>query len=57
MAKYQACIENAAAVMQGEVTAKNLKQGRLRRLMYNPHFGSLKTSMRQFIEKLPNVEA
>jgi esterase/lipase len=53
MAKYQACIERLEIVMQGEITEKNLKQGTLRRLMYNPHFENLKIAMKQFIDKLP----
>jgi esterase/lipase len=56
MAKYHACIEQAASIMQGEITEKNLKQGTLRRLMYNPYFAALKTSMQQFIEKLSKEE-
>jgi esterase/lipase len=56
MAKYQSCIDHAVSVIQGEITEKNLKQGTLRRLMYNPHFATLKISMQQFIEKLPNGE-
>jgi hypothetical protein len=55
MAKYQDCINQVESVMQGEVTAKNLKQGTLRRLMYNPHFSTLKIAMQAFIDKLPNT--
>ncbi len=54
MAKYQACIDRLETVIHGEITEKNLKQGTLRRLMYNPHFVSMKIAMRQFIEKLPD---
>ena len=55
MAKYQDCINQGESVMQGEVTAKNLKQGTLRRLMYNPHFSTLKIAMQSFIDKLPSA--
>ncbi|MBI5006243.1 MAG: alpha/beta fold hydrolase [Nitrosomonadales bacterium] len=37
----------------GEITERNLKQGLLRRLMYNPHFAQMEASMLKFIERLP----
>ena len=56
MEKYKACIDRADTVLQGEITKKNLSQGTMRRLMYNPHFDTLRAAMQQFIEKLPDVE-
>jgi esterase/lipase len=53
MKKYDACIKNSAADLQGEITKKNLKAGMLRRLMYNPNFAALKVSMKRFIDDLP----
>ncbi len=55
MEKYQACLNQVEKVIQGEITKKNLKQGTLRRLMYNPHFSSLKIAMKTFIDKLPST--
>jgi len=49
---YSAC-QSAQAVWQGEVTRKNLANGLLRRLMYNPHFDDMVASMVRFIERLP----
>ena len=54
MEKYKACIDRADSVLLGEITDKNLRQGTLRRLMYNPQFDTLKAAMKQFIAKLPN---
>ena len=53
MDKYTACTLHAEACWLGEINDKNLKAGVLRRLMYNPNFESLKLSLQQFIEKLP----
>jgi len=53
MEKYQACLEHPELDFQGEVTSRNLKSGIMRRLMYNPHFETLKISMQKFIERLP----
>jgi esterase/lipase len=53
MEKYAACLKHPEQDFQGEVTAKNLKAGIMRRLMYNPHFESLKISMQKFIDRLP----
>jgi len=52
MDKYDACNNKPKDVLQGEITGQNLAAGTLRRLMYNPHFASLKISMRQFIGTL-----
>ena len=51
--KYQACLNHPEEILQGEITAANLKLGTLRRLMYNPNFAALKMSMAQFIDGLP----
>jgi esterase/lipase len=53
MEKYAACLKFREHDLQGEVTEKNLKAGILRRLMYNPNFAALKSSMQKFIEQLP----
>jgi esterase/lipase len=53
MVNYQACLNKIESALQGEVTDKNLKQGTLRRLMYNPHFSNLKSAMQEFIDKFP----
>lgn len=53
MKKYAACLTNSPQILQGEVTEQNLRAGIMRRLIYNPHFAALKTSMQQFIENLP----
>ena len=52
MAKYLACIDRVDGVIQGEITEKNLKQGTLRRLTYNPNFDGLKSSLKQFIDNI-----
>jgi esterase/lipase len=53
MARYAACKQQAGPLLQGEITAENLKAGTLRRLMHNPNFATLKIAMRQFIDSLP----
>lgn len=53
MEKYNAYSNPEAEVLLGEVTEQNLNAGLLRRLMYNPHFTELKTSMQKFIGSLP----
>jgi alpha-beta hydrolase superfamily lysophospholipase len=50
---YSACIARAQEVWHGEVHAQNLKHGLVRRLMYNPHYTEMESSMRKFIEGLP----
>jgi len=53
MEKYDACTMHPKECWQGEVTEQNLKAGTLRRLMYNPNFAALKTSLKQFVDNLP----
>ena len=53
MEKYAACLAHPKQDFQGEVTAKNLATGVMRRLMYNPNFAELKISMQRFIADLP----
>jgi esterase/lipase len=53
MQKFAACLQHPEQDLQGELTDENLKAGVLRRLMYNPHFATLKISMQRFIESLP----
>ncbi len=50
---YEACIARAGEGWLGEVHEKNLKQGLLRRLTYNPHYAAMEDSLGQFIERLP----
>ncbi len=50
---YAACMAQAHEVWHGEVHAQNLKQGLVRRLMYNPHYAAMEDSLRHFIESLP----
>jgi esterase/lipase len=53
MEKYAACLAHPEQDFQGEVTAKNLEAGVMRRLMYNPNFSALKISLQRFIRELP----
>lgn len=53
MEKYAACLNHPELALLGEITAKNLRSGMLRRLMYNPNFDALKISLQRFIEGLP----
>lgn len=53
MGKYAVCNDRTIQVRQGEITDENLKAGTMRRLMYNPNFAAMKTTMRQFIAGLP----
>ena len=53
MENYAACLNHPEQDFQGEITAKNLKAGILRRLTYNPNFAALKDSMQRFIDALP----
>ena len=57
MEKYAACIEHPEQALLGEITETNLRAGILRRLMYNPNFAALKTSMQRFIDHLPPAQA
>lgn len=47
------CHSQRARAWKGEVTAKNLQQGVLCRLTFNPFFAELEMSMQRFIERLP----
>jgi esterase/lipase len=51
--KYTACCAQTQEVSQGEILEQNLKKGLLRRLMYNPHYAEMESSMKKFIESLP----
>ncbi|MDD5058449.1 MAG: alpha/beta fold hydrolase [Sideroxydans sp.] len=51
-AQYKACMAQPQTAWLGEITAQNLKQGMLRRLMYNPHWAALEISMGEFIAGL-----
>lgn len=51
--KYNACNSHPQECWQGELSDENLKAGILRRLMHNPNFSALNTSLRLFIEHLP----
>lgn len=53
MDKYAVCTQYPDECWSGEITENNLAAGILRRLMYNPNFTALKTSIRQFIDGLP----
>lgn len=52
MEKYHACFNRRGEIFQGEISARNLEAGILRRLMVNPNFAALKTSMKRFIDAL-----
>lgn len=52
MDKYIACKKSHATSWLGELTEKNLQTGIVRRLMYNPNFGAMINSLRQFMNKL-----
>ncbi len=49
----RACRKPGTEVWYGEVNARNLQHGLLRRLMYNPHYAAMEASMQQFITELP----
>ncbi len=51
--RYRACMSRPQDAWQGEVSERNLRQGLLRRLMYNPHYAEMESSMQKFIEGLP----
>ncbi len=50
---YAACMAQTDEVWHGEIHSRNLKQGLVRRLMYNPHYAAMEDSLKQFIERLP----
>ena len=51
--KYRRCKDKKEDYL-GEITDENLKKGVIRRLMYNPSFGRLASSLGEFIERLPD---
>jgi esterase/lipase len=51
--KYHACCARGPETWLGEVTERNLQRGVMRRLMYNPHYAAMESSMQRFIEGLP----
>ena len=51
--RYKACMSQPREVWWGEVSERNLEHGLLRRLMYNPHYAAMETSMLKFIQGLP----
>ena len=52
MKEYDTC-KNKKANYFGELTDDNLKKGIVQRLMYNPNFDLLKTSMKDFVKEIP----
>ncbi|NOT81366.1 MAG: alpha/beta fold hydrolase [Gallionella sp.] len=53
MEKYEMCTKHPQRMLQGEISAENLKLGTVKRLMFNPNFEALKISMQKFIGNLP----
>ncbi len=53
IAKFEAGHLNLQDMWLGEITARNLACGPLRRLMFNPYFDAMTVSMSQFIAGLP----
>jgi esterase/lipase len=51
--KYSRCKDKKEDYL-GELTDENMKKGVIRRLMYNPSFGRLTSSLGEFIERLPD---
>jgi hypothetical protein len=51
--KYRRCKDKKEDYL-GELTDENLKKGVIRRLMYNPNFSGLASSLGEFIERLPS---
>lgn len=49
---YHACRARGPETWLGEVTEQNLQRGVVQRLMYNPHYAALETSMQRFIADL-----
>lgn len=50
---YTLCMNNKQAAWLGEVNERNLQQGLLRRLTFNPHYAEMEVSMQRFIESSP----
>jgi esterase/lipase len=51
--KYRQC-KDKKEDYSGELTDENMKKGVIRRLMYNPSFSGLASSLSEFIERLPS---
>lgn len=51
-ANYHACCAHGPETWLGEVTEQNMQHGLLQRLMYNPHYAEMESSMQRFIEGL-----
>ncbi|MDH2915858.1 MAG: alpha/beta fold hydrolase [Gallionella sp.] len=51
--RYALCMNNKQVAWLGEVDERNLQQGLLRRLTFNPHYAQMEASMQRFIESLP----
>ncbi len=51
--RYIACLTRPQEAWMGEILPQHLQRGLLRRLMYNPHYAAMETSMQRFIEGLP----
>jgi esterase/lipase len=52
MEKYAICSNTHSHCSLGELTEQNLQTGIVRRLMYNPNFASLKSSIKQFMKQI-----
>jgi hypothetical protein len=53
MEKYEMCVKYPQRMLQGEITAENLRAGVMKRLMFNPNFELLKISLQKFIGSFP----
>lgn len=51
--KCRACLSQPQDAWLGEINQQNLQHGLLRRLLFNPHYAAMETSMQKFIEGLP----
>ncbi len=52
MEKYLTCNRQVSGILQGEISEENLKRGIVQRLMVNPNFTALKSSLAQFMGDL-----
>ncbi|MBA4381027.1 MAG: hypothetical protein C0406_00530 [Sideroxydans sp.] len=50
--RFATCASNEQSVFLGEVNEKNLQNGLLRRLTFNPHYTVMEASMQRFIKEL-----
>lgn len=50
--RYVMCLKAKQDVSLGEVNERNLQQGLLRRLTFNPHFAAMEASMQRFIKEI-----